>query len=125
MKTRLLTGAAAFVFTATLVPLAAAQPETTRPGIVYRVNVFVTDSSIRVQHARYVRGAIIRYHVRNRGTRPYRFLIAGLTTEAIRPGREATILVNWNYRGRFPYRTQVKLGGAWRNTGLKGYITIF
>jgi hypothetical protein len=105
-------------------PLAAgasASPETTKPGIVYRVPVSLTDNRITVSHKRYVRGAVIRYAVRNKGTRPYRFIIFGASTRALRPGQGENVLVNWNYRGRFLYKTTHR----GRNTGLKGFITIY
>jgi hypothetical protein len=102
-------------------PAAAGRaPETTKPGIVYRVPVSITDAGIRVSHARYVRGAVIRYVVRNNGTRPYRFIIHGIATRVLAPRKVENVLINWNYRGRFLYRTTYR----GRSTGLKGYITI-
>lgn len=103
----------------------ARAPETTRPGVVYRVNVSVTDRRVLLEHARYARGAIIRYYVTNRGTRPYRFVIVGVSTDPIPPRRTHRVLVNWNYRGRYVYKTQVRRGGRWRDTGARGWVTIY
>jgi hypothetical protein len=100
---------------------ASGAPETTEPGIVYRVPVALTDTRITVSHKRYVRGAVIRYAVRNKGTRPYRFIIVGARTRVLRPGKGENVLINWNYRGRFLYKTTYR----GRNTGLKGFITIY
>jgi hypothetical protein len=100
---------------------ASGAPETTEPGIVYRVPVALTDKRITVSHKKYVRGAVIRYAVRNKGTRPYRFVIFGSSTRALRPGQLENVLINWNYRGRFAYKTTYR----GRNTGLKGFITIY
>ena len=100
---------------------ASGAPGTTKPGIVYRVPVALTDARITVRHKKYVRGAVIRYVVRNKGTRPYRFIIVGIGTRVLRPGKGQNVLINWNYRGRFLYKTTYR----GRNTGLKGFITIF
>ena len=104
-----------------LAAAASGAPGTTKPGIVYRVPVSITDKQITVSHKKYVRGAVIRYAVRNKGTRPYRFIIVGIRTRVLRPGKGENVLINWNYRGRFLYKTTYR----GRNTGLKGFITIF
>ena len=86
---------------------------TTRPGVVYTVTATITNTSITLTHKaagklglhRLPRGAIIRYRVVNHGTRPYVFQIWTVETGTIRPNKMDSLLVNWNYRGRFVYKT--------------------
>ena len=121
MKRWIVAGAILTALGAGLAGSAGARLETTRPGVLYVVNVIVKDKSVNVTHARYLRGAVIRYAVFNRGTKPYAFEVWGNATAPIAPGRKDTILVNWNTRGRFLYRTLYKK----RPAGPKGYIVIF
>jgi hypothetical protein len=100
---------------------------TTKPGILYIVNVTLTDKKIRLSHrsdrslTRMPRGAYIRYVVTNRGTRRYAFRVWETQSATIAPRRRDTVVVNWNYRGRFPYLTIYRGKPA----GPKGYITIY
>lgn len=98
----------------------AAAPQTTRPGTFYIVKVILADRAITISHARYARGAVIRYAIQNRGTRPYAFRIWGNDTAAIRPGGHDSILVNWDYRGRFLYESRFR----GKSAGPKGYILV-
>jgi hypothetical protein len=68
------------------------------------------------------RGAVIRYAVTNKGTRPYVFKMWETVTSAIKPhGGHDSFLVNWNYRGRYLYETLYRGKPA----GPHGFITIF
>jgi hypothetical protein len=91
---------------------ATAAVTTTVPGVVYVVRLTVTDTTVAIQkdkfskglkYARYPRGAVIRFKVLNKGTRPYSVKIWDAVTPAIRPGHFDTVLVNWNYRGSYRY----------------------
>jgi hypothetical protein len=92
---------------------AAARPATTTPGVVYTIRVVLTDKAIKIAHDRftrdgrptYPRGAVIHYEVSNQGKRPYAFRIWDQTVAPIAPGKHASILINWNYRGQFSYLT--------------------
>jgi len=103
----------------------AARPETTTPGVEYRVDVIIKERTVTVDHRRYARGAMIRYHVTNLGKRQYRFVAYRIKSPAVRPWKMVKVLVPWDYRGRFPYKVQVRSGGRWRDTGLKGFVTIY
>ncbi len=100
---------------------------TTTPGILYDVNVTLTDTKIRLSHksdsslTRMPRGAYIRYAVTNRGTRRYVFRIWATQSSPVRPGGRDSLVINWNYRGRFAY---LKLFRG-KQVGPKGYITIY
>jgi hypothetical protein len=86
-------------------PFASAERDTTQPNIVYTIPVVVTDKKIELSHTKVPRGAMIRYTIVNRGSRPYVFQIWKQKTDPIPPKGKARIRVNWDYRGRFVYRT--------------------
>ena len=103
----------------------ATGPATTTPGVVYRVDVIIKDAKLTVDHTRYQRGALIRYHVTNLGRREYRFVAHRLKSPGVRPWKMVRVLVPWDIRGRYVYKTQVRRGGAWRDTGFKGFVTVY
>jgi hypothetical protein len=94
-------------------PAAGARSTTTTPGVVYTIRVVLADRAIKVGRDRftldgrpeYPRGAVIHYEISNDGKRPYAFRIWDQTVAPIAPGKHASILINWNYRGSFPYFT--------------------
>jgi hypothetical protein len=106
-------------------------PATTVPGVVYPISVTITDKSIVIQrdkfslhspYPRYPRGALIRYVVTNKGTKPYSFKIWESNTTVMRPhGGHDSLLLNWNYRGTFPYFSLYRGKAA----GPHGHVTIF
>ena len=93
---------------------------TTTPGVIYPVKVIITDTKITVAHDNYVHGAIILYRIQNRGSKPYAFEMFGTRTAVIPPGKRDTLLVTWNYQGKFLYQTLYKGQPA----GPKGFIRI-
>ena len=92
----------------------SAATATTTPGLLYIKRLVITNQKIlisghtrpkmtdRVQ--RYKRGVLVRYEVRNRGTRAFRLNILGSSTGTLAPGRRAPILVAWNRRGNYSFR---------------------
>jgi hypothetical protein len=88
-----------------------ARPETTKPGVIYVVKTPVDDKGIHIPKdqftrngvTRYPRGALIRYEFINKGTKPYAVRMWAVDTGVIKPGRKATMLVNWGYRGDYTY----------------------
>jgi len=70
---------------------------------------------------RYPRGAIIRYDVTNNGTRAYALKVWDTVTRVMKPGGHDSFLVNWNYRGRYVYRTLFR----GKPLGPKGLIEIY
>jgi hypothetical protein len=119
--------AAALTLTGAASGTGGAAPATTRPGVLYVVSVMLTDTKIVLSHksdrslTRMPRGAYIRYVVKNMGTRPYAFRIWATTTPPLRPGHRDTLVVNWNYRGRYVYL----ILHSGKPVGPKGYITIY
>lgn len=109
--------------------LASAAAATTRPGVVYPIKVVLSDKSISIAKdlftrgtvARYPRGAIIRYVVTNKGSKPYVFKVWGTATGPIKPGGRDSLLVNWNYRGTYTYLTLYR----GRPAGPRGRVEIF
>jgi hypothetical protein len=108
---------------------AFAAPETTEPGVVYPVKTTLTPTGVTIAkdkftrngHARYPRGAVIRYMITNRTTKRVTVQIWTVKTKPIAPGGHDSILVNWNYRGRYVYR---ELAGK-TPVGATRYVTIF
>ncbi len=90
---------------------ASARTQTTTPGVVYVLKTVVDDKGIHIPKdrftrngiTRYPRGALIRYELTNKGTKPYAVHIWAASTIVMRPGKHATMFVNWNYRGTFHY----------------------
>jgi hypothetical protein len=89
----------------------SAQPQTTKPGVIYVVKTRVDDKGIHIPKdqftrngvTRYPRGALIRYEFINKGTKPYAVRIWATETVVIKPGRQTVRLVNWAYRGDYTY----------------------
>jgi hypothetical protein len=79
------------------------------------------DKFTRNGNARYPRGAVIRYMITNRTTKRLTVQIWTVKTKPIAPGGHDSILVNWNYRGRYVYR---ELAGK-TPVGATRYVTIF
>jgi hypothetical protein len=85
---------------------------TTTPGVLYISKTIVTDKTIKIPRdkftrsgqIRYPRGALIRYEITNKGTKPYKLEVWGSKTAVMRPGRRAKILIYWNYRGTYLVR---------------------
>lgn len=110
---------------------ASSAPATTVPGVIYPLKVTITNTSIVIQrdkfslhtkYPRYPRGALIRYVITNKGTRPFRLKMWGTISNVMKPkGGKDSMLINWNYRGKYLYETLYKGKPA----GPKGYITIF
>jgi hypothetical protein len=108
---------------------AFAAPQTTEPGVVYPVKTTLTPAGITIAkdkftrkgNARYPRGAVIRYMITNRTTKRLVVQIWTTRTKPIAPGGHDSILVNWNYRGRFVYR---QLAGK-TPLGATRYVSIF
>ena len=108
---------------------ALAAPQTTTPGQVYPVKTILTPKGVKIAkdkftrhgNARYPRGAVIRYMITNRTTRRLVVQIWTVKTKPIAPGGHDSVLVNWNYRGRYVYR---QLAGK-RVVGATRYVRIF
>src|SRR5689334_12163468 len=100
--------------------LASAEPQTTQPTILYTVPAVLTDKSIRLMHTRVPRGVVIRYTIVNHGNRPYAFQIWRQATRPIPPQGRARLTVNWDFRGRFVYRTFYR----GRPAGPHGTVTV-
>jgi hypothetical protein len=95
---------------------ASAAPGTTTPGLLYVKKLVITNEKILVSgHTRpkmtdriqrYRRGVLVRYEVRNRGTRSFQLNVLGSSTRTLAPGRGDQILVAWNRRGSYTFRAR-------------------
>src|SRR5437764_4217609 len=111
MKTALALFAVAFG-AAVLAGATRAQPETTKPGVIYVLKVPVDDKGIHIPKdrftrngvTRYPRGAQIRYEFTNKGSKPYAVFMWAADTIVMKPhGGKASMFVNWQYRDTFHY----------------------
>jgi len=100
--------------------LASAEWQTTQPTLLYTVPAVLTDKSIQLTHTRVPRGVVIRYTIVNHGSRPYALQIWTGVTRPIPPKGRARLTVNWDYRGRFVYRTLYR----GRPAGPHGSVTV-
>jgi hypothetical protein len=108
---------------------AAPAGATTTPGVVYIVKATMTPAKIVIAKdrltrngmPRYPRGAVIRYAITNTTAKTLVFQMWSQKTLAIKPGHKDSVLVNWNYRGRFPFR-MLYHGKPFGSTG---YVTIY
>jgi len=103
---------AAFVAAAAVVPAATpARPQTTTPGVIYKLKVPVDDKGIHVPKdqftkngvTRYPRGALIQYQFTNKGTKPYAVHVWAHDSVVMKPGGHAVVFINWQYRGDYSY----------------------
>jgi hypothetical protein len=88
------------------------RPATTRPGVIYVVNVPVDDAGVHIPKdrftrngvTRYPRGAEIRYEFTNHGSKPYAVFMWGADTVVMKPhGGHTSMFLNWQYRGSYIY----------------------
>jgi hypothetical protein len=105
--------AVAALAVAAVIPAATqARPLTTKPGVIYVLQVPVDDKGIHIPRdqftkngvSRYPRGALIRYEFTNKGSKPYAVHMWGADTVVMKArGGKAPMLVNWQYRGEYHY----------------------
>ena len=100
--------------------LASAEWQTTQPTLLYTVPAVLTDKSIQLTHTRVPRGVVIRYTIVNHGSRPYALQIWTGVTRPIPPKGRARLTLNWDFRGRFVYRTLYR----GRPAGPHGSVTV-
>lgn len=108
---------------------AGATPQTTTPGQVYPVKTTLTPAGIKIAkdkftrngNTRYPRGAVIRFMITNTTTKRLVVQIWTVKTKAIAPGGHDSLLINWNYRGRYLYRQLV----GKTTFGTTRYVSIF
>jgi len=119
------------VAVASLVPAASgiAGPRTTEPTDIVDIRVTITDSRMRLSKTTIERGVIVRFIVRNLGTRMHDFTFGDpsspgghVTSGPLKRNGRKTILAFLDYRGTFPYQSTVKADAT--KPGLKGRLTI-
>lgn len=123
-----------------LVPAAsgAFRPGTTEPTQEIRVEVTLTDSGIKLSHKVGERGWVALFVVRNKGTKPHSFEVAGkgglalqanvsfkngLATPVMKPGSKFKVLLIFlDVRGALAYRSYVP--ADLKNPRMRGTFTI-
>jgi uncharacterized cupredoxin-like copper-binding protein len=104
---------AALLAVAAAAPAAALARPAAKP---VPVGVVVTDHGLKVSRKKVPAGVVV-FHVRNAGTKPHDFEIAGAKTAAVKPGGRATLRVSLAKPGRIAFASTV--GGS-----LKGVLLV-
>jgi hypothetical protein len=118
----------------TLVPAAqsSSRPRTTAPPPIVSVKITITDTRFAVHPKRAPRGAIGRFILVNRGTKPHTFKLGHQRhgtgtqtgfTRSVKPAEQAILIFYLDYRGRLPY--EAVLPADRKKPGMRGTFTIF
>jgi plastocyanin len=100
---RLRVAAVAVVAAAALSSQAAAGVRTTNPQVIRNERVVLTASGARLSLAKVARGSLVRFFVRNTGSKPTDFFIAGYFVHKLKPGGTRNFQLQFLERGRYPY----------------------
>jgi hypothetical protein len=108
----------------------SARPSTTAPPVVVPVKITITDSAIRMSPKVAVRGAVARFILVNRGTKPHTFLLGTLKhgtgkqtgfVKSLKPNEQSILVLFLDFRGTLPYtaplpadRSKPKMKGIFR-----------
>jgi len=128
-RVSLLATLATCAFAAAGSSVATAKPMTTEPGVIYKVKVTLTGTTIKIARdqftrngqPRYPRGAIIQYVITNKTAGTKAVQIWSSRSAPIKPGQSKVVLMLWIYRGRFAYY----MLSHKKKFGEKGVVTIF
>jgi hypothetical protein len=106
---------------------AAAKPQTTAPPPAVVVKVTITDSGISMSPKHAARGAVARFVVVNRGSRPHTFAIEPTAPQGgfrrlLAPREQKILLLFLDYRGRIAYSAPQPADRA--KPGMRGFFTI-
>lgn len=95
-----------------LVPIASA---TTAPTLTVKIRVLMNDDLVRLSSAKSYRGWDAHFIVVNKGKKPHKFEIGGLTTPVLKPGKRYVLKVELALRGTVTYHDELNPGP--RSTG--------
>jgi hypothetical protein len=110
--------AAAALFAGLLAPSGEA---TTKAGLVRRIDVTLTDSSVSIERNRWKRGTVAHFQVVNKGTKPHNFVVGGFwRSRVLRPGERQMLAAVLDIRGNYLYRSTLDCGASTR-----GVLVVF
>ena len=81
---------------------ASGAPATTEPIMIVPIQVSLTNTQAVLDDKVVDRGSVVQFRIRNRSSVKRTFTIGGFKA-AIQPHGNATILISFDTRGRFPY----------------------
>ena len=110
--------AAAALLAGLLVPSGEA---TTRAGLVRRIDVALTDSSVGIERKRWKRGTVAHFQVVNKGTKPHNFVVGAFwRSRVLEPGERQMVAAVLDIRGNYLYRSTLDCGPSTR-----GVLVVF
>jgi hypothetical protein len=92
-------------------PASLAREKTTAPGYNFYIGVYVTDKTVTLTRSVGRRGWRAHFIVHNRGKKPHRFDVGGLSTPLIKPGKKSRIGAMLDVRGQYAYKVDNKVRG--------------
>jgi hypothetical protein len=95
--------AVALVAAAALSTQASAAVRTTNPQVIRVEQVVLTEQGARFSLKQVVRGSLLRFFVRNAGTKPTDFFIGGYFVHQLKPGHKRSFQLQFLERGHYPY----------------------
>jgi plastocyanin len=111
--------AVAFVAAAALSAQASAAVRTTNPQVIRDERVVLTERGAQLSLAKVNRGSLVRFFVRNAGTKPTDFFIAGYIVHKLMPGKKRNFQLQFLERGHYPYFSFAHPG-----TKVKGVLVV-
>ncbi len=97
--------------------LAERSQATTAAGLVRRIDVTLTDSSVTVERKRWKRGIVAHFQVVNKGTRPHNFVVGAFwRSRVLQPGERQMVAAVLDIRGSYMYRSTLDCGPSTRGT---------
>jgi hypothetical protein len=109
----------------------ASRSRTTAPPAVIPVKIVITDNAVRMTPKVAVRGAVARFILVNRGTKPHTFVLGdqkhgtGKQTgfvRALKPSEQSILVLFLDYRGTIPYHASLPADRS--KPGMKGIFKI-
>jgi hypothetical protein len=110
----------------------AAQTATTAPPVVVPVKITMTDTAFHMSPKSAVRGAVARFILVNRGTKPHTFVLGNTKagtgrqtgfTKTLKPSEQSILVLFLDFRGLIPYRGGLPADRS--KPGMKGVFKIF
>jgi plastocyanin len=95
--------AVAVVAAAALSAHASAAVRTTNPQVIRNEHIALTQRGAQLSIKTVNRGSLVRFFVRNAGTNPTDFFIAGYIVHKLKPGGTRNFQLQFLERGHYPY----------------------
>jgi plastocyanin len=111
--------AVAVLAAAALSAQASAAVRTTNPQVIRDERVVLTERGAHLSLTKVARGSLVRFFVRNAGTKPTDFFIGGYFVHKLMPGKRRNFQLQFLERGHYPY-----FSAAHPGTKVKGILVV-